>query len=186
MHMTRRDRLIEHVQRLTHLTRSIMMKRALTAVEPSPHLNFWRLIYGNQLDIAVIEWCKVFGSDSEATHWKKLVRTTDHARFGTELLTSIRMTGSDWTSYWKEMKLYRDNLAAHHNSAKRVPYYPKLDIALRSSYFHYRYVIGELRLLGEAGFPDDLEDYCANFEALAKEIATKAIMATRTVKESVR
>jgi hypothetical protein len=32
-----------------------MMKRALTAVDPNPHLNFWRLIQGNQLDIAVLE-----------------------------------------------------------------------------------------------------------------------------------
>jgi hypothetical protein len=168
------------------LTRSIMMKRALTAVEPNPHLNFWRLIYGNQLDVAVIEWCKVFGADSEATHWKKIVPTRDHARFRADLLASTGMTSSNWESYWKEMKLYRDNLAAHHNSENRVARYPKLDMALRSSYFHYQYVIGELRQLGESGFPNDLEEYCVNFESLAEEIATKAITATRAVKESVR
>jgi hypothetical protein len=184
--MTRREKLIEHLGRLVHVTRSIMMKRALTAVDPDPHLNFWRLIYGNQLDIAVVEWCKIFGSDSEATHWKKVVPTVDHGRFRTDLLVSAGIAGRAWTSYWKEMKTYRDNLAAHHNSAVRVPNFPKLDVALKSSYFYYRYVIKELRALGEARFPDDLEAYCINFESLAREVAANAIAATATIKERVQ
>lgn len=183
--MTRRDRLIEQVERLTHLARTIMMKRMLTDVEPNPHLNFWRLIYGNQLDIAVIEWCKLFGSDSEATHWKKIVPKTDHLRYRAGLLASIGATETTWATYWKEMKKYRDNMAAHQNSLARVPRFPKLDMALKSSYYHYRYVIGRLRGLGVRRFPDDLDVYCAEFASLAKEIATKAIAATSTVKERV-
>jgi hypothetical protein len=184
--MIRRDRLIEHLGRLVHLTRSIMMKRALTAVDPNPHLNFWRLIYGNQLDIAVIEWCKVFGSDGEATHWKKVVPTIYHVRFRNDLLASAGIAGGAWTSYWKEMKTYRDNLAVHHNSAIRIPEFPKLDIALKSSYFYYAHLIKEMRQLGETRFPDDLEAYCIEFELLAREVAASAIAATAIIEERVR
>jgi hypothetical protein len=108
--MTRREQLIDHVFRLIHLTRSVMIMRALTAVDPNPHLNFWRLIQGNQLDIAVLEWCKVFGSDNEATHWKKIVPSADHNQFRNDLLVSAGIAAGEWTNYWKVMKRYRDNL----------------------------------------------------------------------------
>jgi hypothetical protein len=44
-------------------------------------LNFWRLIYGNLMDMAVIEWCKLFGSDSEEhqpAHWKNIIPEAEH------------------------------------------------------------------------------------------------------------
>ena len=88
--MTRREQLIDHVFRLIHLTRSVMMKRALTAVDANPHLNFWRLIQGNQLDIAVLEWCKVFGSENEATHWKEMKRYRDNLQCTTMYAFTLR------------------------------------------------------------------------------------------------
>jgi len=181
----RRDRLVEHLQRVTHLTRSVMLKRALTAAEPKPCLNFWRLIYGSQLDIAVIEWCKLFGSDAEATHWKKLVPESNHAAFRSTLLTSIGRSPNEWKHYWHEMKKYRDNIAAHHNSSTRVNNYPRLDIALSSSYFYYNYLIVELRAAGVREYPDSLKSYAVEFRLLADKVAVKAIAATNSIKESV-
>jgi len=165
--------------------RSVGLKRPLTAIDPRPRLNFWRLIYGNQLDIAVIEWCKVFGSDAEATHWKKIVPMDGHGRFRSNLLAYARLTPGAWARYWKEMKEYRDNLAAHHNSAVRIPNFPKLDVALDSSIFYYTYIIGELRQLGDGRFPDDLKEYSVEFELLARKVAVKAIASTQKFKESV-
>jgi hypothetical protein len=183
--MTRHDRLSEHLQRLVHVVRSVGLKRSLTAIDPRPRLNFWRLIYGNQLDIAVIEWCKVFGSDAEATHWKNIVPMDGHGRFRSDLLAYARLTPGAWARYWKEMKEYRDNLAAHHNSAVRIPNFPKLDVALDSSIFYYTYIIGELRQLGDGRFPDDLKEYSVEFELLARKVAVKAIASTQKFKESV-
>ena len=71
--LSRRDAIGAHRAGLVYLVRSAAIKRALTAVDAKPRLNFWRLIYGNQLDVAVLEWCKIFGSDGEATHWKGVV-----------------------------------------------------------------------------------------------------------------
>lgn len=112
--MNRREELTAHLFRLVHLARSAEMKLVLTVVDPEPRLNFWRLIHGNQLDTAVLEWCKVFGSDGEATHWKKIIPATDHNQFRSSLLASLGISADVWATYWNEMKAYRDNLVAHH------------------------------------------------------------------------
>lgn len=35
--------------------------------------NFWTGINGNCLDIAVLEWCKLFADRKDPHHWKKIV-----------------------------------------------------------------------------------------------------------------
>ena len=183
--MSRRKELTAHLFRLVHLARSAEMKLALTEVDPEPHLNFWRLIHGNQLDIAVLEWCKVFGSDGEATHWKKIVPPSDHDQFRDGLFGAAGVTAKEWEAYWNAMKKYRDNLVAHHIELNKVDNYPVLDLALKSSCFYYSYLIKELRSLGETRYPDDLQVYCREFESQAREIATAAVAATAAIKERV-
>lgn len=183
--MTRREELTAHLFRLVYLARSAEMKRALTQVAPEPHLNFWRLIHGNQLDIVVLEWCKVFGSDGEATHWKKIVPPANQDRFRDDLLAAVGVTADEWAAYWKEMKAYRDNLVAHHIELKRVANYPVLDLAIKSSFFYYSYLIQELRSLGETRYPDDLQIYCGAFANQTREIAAAAVASTATIKERV-
>jgi hypothetical protein len=183
--MSRHEELIAHLFRLVHLARSAEMKRVLTAVDPEPRLSFWRLILGNQLDIAVLEWCKVFGSDGEATHWKTIVPAGNHDQFRNDLLAAVGVTADAWAGYWNHMKGYRDSLVAHHIELSRVFQYPVLDLALKSSFFYYGYLINELRSLGETRYPSDLQTYCAAFEAQAREIATQAIAATAAMNERV-
>jgi hypothetical protein len=161
------------------------MKRALTAVDPDPPLNFWRLFHGNQLDIAVLEWCKVFGSDAEPTHWKKVVPTTGQDAFRASMLAELGINAGAWTAYWEEMKAYRDSLIAHHFEVPRLDQYPDLGLALKSAYFYYRRLIGELRDLGENKYPDDLAEYSKRFEAQAIDIARRAVAATKDMKEQV-
>lgn len=181
----RKKKLTTHLFRLVHLARSAEMKRALTTIDPQPGLNFWRLIHGNQLDVAVLEWCKVFGSDGEETHWKKIVPSTEQDLFRNNLFTSLGITPEQWATYWTEMKEYRDSLVAHHIELNGVQSYPDLDIALRSSFFYYSYLIRELRSLGETKYPDDLQTYCIAFERQACEIAELAMAATAKVNERV-
>ncbi len=183
--MTRRKELTAHLFRLVHLARSTEMKRALTEVDPKPHLNFWRLIHGNQLDIAVLEWCKVFGSDGEATHWKKIVPPASHDQFRDSLFAAVGVTAEEWVAYWNEMKTYRDNQVAHHIELNTDSNYPVLDLALKSSFFYYSYLIKELRSLGETRYPDDLQTYCEAFEKQAREIAATAAASTAAIKERV-
>lgn len=186
--MSRRAELIRrHINRLVDLARSAHLKRVLTSVEREPSLNFWRVIYGNLLDVAVLEWCKIFGTDDQPTHWKKIVCASDQAAFRKNLLVALKIDESAWSAYWREMQNYRNEHVAHHVVPSNVSRYPMLDIALASSYFYYKYLVGELRKLDDVSkFPSDLESYCERFAALAKEAATKALTATSGMLETVR
>lgn len=183
--MASREDLIRHIDRLVRIVRSAKMKCVLSVVDPNPALNFWRVIHGDELDIAVLEWCKVFGTNTEHTHWKAIIPDDDQARFRADLLVTLGINDAAWSDYWSQMKTYRDTLVAHHIEVEDVWHYPILDLALRSSYFYYAYLITQLRALGDRRFPDDLKDYAESFEAQAKEVAQRAINATSTIKEQV-
>lgn len=181
--MATKDKLLAHITRLGNVVRSAQLKRALSSVDPNPALNFWRLIYGDLLDVAVLEWCKIFGTDTEPTHWKNVV--PDPSSFRNALLAALKVDQAAWATYWDEMKTYRDTLIAHHVDASPVTHYPALDFALESSYFYYSYLIKELRKLGDTRFPDDLRDYSARFADQAKSIAEVALAATAKIREQV-
>ncbi|MBK8768212.1 MAG: hypothetical protein IPM01_27935 [Burkholderiaceae bacterium] len=180
------DELRAQLFRLVHIARSIAMKRAMTAVCDSPRLNFWRLIFGSQLDVAVLEWCKVFGSDAEATHWKKAVNTSERSGYRSGLLAAIEIDELAWSDYWEKMKAYRDSFVAHHVENGAVANYPELEIALKSSAFHYKHVLSQLRERGQGRYPDDLMKYYTEFEAQSFQIARAAFAATAGIEESVR
>ncbi len=181
--MAAKDTLIAHVLRLLDVVRSAQLKRSLTAIEAQPALNFWRMIYGNLLDVAVLEWCKIFGAHAEPTHWKNMV--TNHDSFRKGLLAALKVDEGTWVAYWEEMTNYRNELIAHHVENGNVDNYPELDLALESSYYYYEYLIKELRGLGESKYPDDLRAYAERFAVQATEIATKALSATAEMAEKV-
>jgi hypothetical protein len=181
--MARKDDLIAHVYRLVGVARSAHLKRALAEVEPKPGLNFWRLIYGNLLDVAVLEWCKLFGTDAEPTHWKKVI--ADHDTFRSGLLAALKIQETVWTAYWEEMKYYRDNRVSHNVEDVDLERWPRLDLALESSYYYYARLIKELRDLGETKYPDDLREYGERFAAQAIAIAKTALSSTSGITEKV-
>lgn len=96
----RRKQLEAHLEHCVHLLRSALIKRAITAIDFDPHLNFWRLILGNHMDIAVLEWCKLFGSHRESTHWKTIVPNEDHDFFRDNLFAYVGITPDEWGIYW--------------------------------------------------------------------------------------
>jgi hypothetical protein len=183
--MTRRAVLTDHAQRLVAVVRNAHLKRALASVDPQPSLHFWCITYGNLLDVSVLEWCKVFGTNAEPTHWRRVIKDKNHDAFRKGLLVALGITSAEWIAYWKEMKNYRDKLAAHYIDDGTVHAYPNLTLAITSSCFYYAHLIKELRALGEKRFPEDLSTYGARFEAQAKDIAKTALAATSVHKEQV-
>jgi len=177
--------LIQHIERLRDLVRSAHLKRALAAVDADPKLNFWRIIYGNLLDSAVLEWCKIFGTDDEPTHWKSIVPIEEHDSFRQKLLDHLGIENATWREYWNEMKAYRNNHVSHSNAQNRSERYPQLDLALKASYFYYDHLIKELRALGCSSYPDDLVTYCTAFFGQAEAVAKVAIRSTSGMTEVV-
>lgn len=172
--------------------RNVHLKRAVHAVQPRPHLNFWRVIYGNFLDMAVIEWCKLFGSDHldhQPVHWKNVVPQAEQDTFRQQLLVELGMSLPEWRAYWNHLKDYRDNHAAHFNETflapQNNPTYPDFDIALRAAFFYYRWILDHMDTDARRRYPADIEEYCARFSELAETVAQSALQATSDIEESV-
>ncbi|WP_322026690.1 hypothetical protein [Burkholderia sp. BCC1977] len=185
--MATQERLTGALQVVVNLTRCVALKRALAAVEPDPALNFWRVLHGNLLDIVVLEWCKLFGSDDEEhqqVHWKNVI--ADEEEFRTGLFAHLGIDQDLWRTYWQQMKAYRDQHVAHLDFNRRdVTHYPDLGSSMSSAVYYYGRLIQELRALGETRFPDDLSGYYDAFQAQSIEIAQTATASTRDFTESV-
>lgn len=195
-----REALDHAVMVLAAVIRNIHLKRVLHAIDPAPRLNFWRLTYGNLLDMAVIEWCKLFGSDHkehQPVHWKNTIPKEEHDAFRRGLLIHLGVTLDDWRKYRGEVKDYRDNYAAHLSGPSLCPenkapgarsngHYPKLGMALEASNYYYDQLLARLAAAGfQHHYPLDMREYCERFEAQARKAAIKAIAATADMVEEV-
>jgi len=183
-------------QIVASVVRNIRLRRVLHDIDPDPPLNFWRLMYGNAFDMAVVDWCKLFGSDNpgqQPVHWKNVVSNTDQPSFRVGLLAAVEMTEAQWLEYWRELKRYRDNHAAHFNAGYllpnaggRVPTFPDLIPALEATYCYYNWLLAELNAnAGSHHFPNDIRYYSDSFAKQAAAAANKAIASTAAMKELV-
>jgi hypothetical protein len=176
------NNLDEVKRRLVSLVRCVHVKRAVESAEPVPRLNFWLVIQGALLDVAVLDWCVLFGTDGEELHWKNVVPALDQAAFKSGLVTATGLADSEWPAFWNEMKSYRDNYVSHCGVRKPGDIYPRMEPALKSAGFYYQWLFNK-RLLN--GSPPSLDDYARDFRDLADEVAVAALDATRGILERV-
>lgn len=88
-------------------------------------------------DAAAIEWCKVFGSRDEDTHWTHVVPKERHDQVRTDLLEATQLTQAVWEKYWNSIVSYRDQMVAHHDLDATVANYPRYDVALVAANFMF-------------------------------------------------
>jgi hypothetical protein len=137
--MTPRQRLRNAGQLCLHCLRNIAYYRASQAAIPlRGESQFWRTAENNFLDIAVLEWCKLFADQSAKHHWRKVV--TDQDKFLSELLVKLSITEDIFNSHVKEMRTYRDKFIAHLDE-QNVMQIPQLDIAINSCQFLYQWIL---------------------------------------------
>lgn len=181
-----KDTLYLHILGLVSVVRCVQIKRAITECQDNPELNFWRVILGNMLDTAVLDWCRIFGTDGEPTHWKRVVPADQHDAFRTALLGKLGITAAGWAEYRDHLKVYRDEHVSHVVRPSKIQQYPSMDLALKASFHYYSYLIHEMRKpVKHDGLPDDLEAYSEEFLKQAKRIAQKAVDATDGFAEAV-
>lgn len=103
----------------------------------------FRSICNALLGDAAINWCKVFGSNAEETHWKNIV--DDHQAFRKILFSEMNTTSAEFHSYWNDMTIFRSNVIAHFNfenfSQGSVP---EFDTAIKSASIAHKYLMEEL------------------------------------------
>ncbi len=173
--------------------RNAHLKRVLSIVEPDPQLNFWRVIHGNSFDMAVIDWCKLFGSDHEdrqPVHWKNQMPNEKHDEFRKGLLAAVGLSSEGWLDYRNTVKGYRDNQAAHFNEKylqpENEPTFPDMTFAIEASYFYYESLLNIMDTQGIAyRYPRDIRAYCMRFADQATYVARGAFAATAHIEEKV-
>lgn len=117
---------------------------------------FWTTVQGNFLDIAVLEWTKLFGSYADEHHWKKVV--TDSNQFKTNMLTSCRLTDKGFSNVHKKIKVYRDHFLAHLDKDEKM-HIPHLGYAQKLIYYYYGVVYNMLEKNRRQDLPVDIEMY---------------------------
>ncbi len=102
----------EAAQIILTLLRCISMKRALHVTERD-ELNFFRLYDGCLMDVAAISWCKIFGTDAEESHWKKLFPEDERRQIRSELQSSLENLNLKFGDLWEETVSYRNKYVSH-------------------------------------------------------------------------
>jgi hypothetical protein len=66
---------------------------------------FWTLTSDAHLLRATINWCMVFGTDSNPTHWKRLT-SNDNNQFRDGLLNTLGISSDQWLQYWTSVRIF--------------------------------------------------------------------------------
>jgi hypothetical protein len=75
--------------------------------------NFWRITYNATLDIAVIDWCKLFGAYGEKTHFKNCKEERGIDNFAAQVLSVCKITENDYKALHTSIVDFRNKAAAH-------------------------------------------------------------------------
>lgn len=103
--------------------------------------NIERTISGNFMDVAVLEWCKMFGEPRhEPQHWQRVISSIEKRQeFMRGLLAALDQQKSDWRSARKHCLSYRNDFAAHLGSEPTMNI-PTLDPVWKSAAFYYDFL----------------------------------------------
>lgn len=125
------------------------------------NLHPYRTICNALIGDACINWCKVFGSDAEGTHWKNVVE--DHAHFRKVLFSELGITATEFRSYWHDMLQFRSNIIAHFNSEHfSNGYTPEFATAIASASIAHKYFRDSFPSYVDYTGPTDLAIYGAD------------------------
>ena len=84
--------------------------------ERAPFASFWRQVNGNAIDVAILDWCKLFADRSGEHHWTKVVK--NRSAFETALLRHLGTNAGAFEDYVKELRSWRNKFAGHSDPEK--------------------------------------------------------------------
>jgi hypothetical protein len=173
--MTRRERLRRTAHLCLHTLRNMAFFRASSdAQEAWTGEQFWTTAHDNFLDIAVLEWCKVFADEKRGKHhWGKVVNNADVFMLG--LLAHLKLTEPLFLEYIQGMRAYRDKFIAHLDEENQMNI-PNLSAAIKSSQYLYRWLLEEEDDCH--AYPDAPPSAVAFFKSFLAE--AKAVYAAKT------
>lgn len=109
--------------------------------------NTWRILLNSSHDVAVIQWCSLFGSNnrSNPTHWSRTPRPwiKDRRFFIEQILKPIGVPFDEWKTYHAQLLEYRNKNIAHIQVDDWYRNVPTFDIALNILFQSYRVLISD-------------------------------------------
>jgi hypothetical protein len=185
--MTEEERQIKNTYQyqivlLRNFVWQLIHHRAMKAAIHEFNQGFWRMTFSNCLDMAVLEWCKLFGANAEHQHWSKVFSNKDE--FRQHILKATGMNSGQWKKYWEELTAYRNEAVSHFFPDFKPPRYPDMEPALKSVFACYEYLLEKLDKYGvQHGFPYSLEIYANNLFKQALLYSKKAYGGTAQLEE---
>jgi len=138
MALSRKDRTRRAAILCCHCLRNIAFYRAgWNGGRPRVDREFWRNTNSGCLDIAVLEWCKLFMDRPGKHHWRKVI--DQEADFHAALLARLRLSDAEYLEYALSIKGYRDRFVAHLDEDP-VMMIPRMRIARRAVAFLYEHL----------------------------------------------
>ena len=99
--------------------------------ESNKKSEFWTRTINVYRERAVLDWCIVFGADSNETHWKKVVLDEQYQDdFRQYLRSATGITKKQIDKYWSEMTTFRNCYVAHRKDLLTYTCIPYMDQAL--------------------------------------------------------
>ena len=108
--------------------------------KPFSNDQFWINVNGNFLDIAVLEWCKLFADTRGKHQYGKVV--ADSAEFLTYALRCLNITTAEFDAYVESMKKYRNKFVAHLDELNTMDI-PSLGIAEKITKLLYQQLLAQ-------------------------------------------
>lgn len=110
---------------------------------------FWVHSINSFLNYAIIDWCKIFGTNSNEVHWKKATNI-DCLNFRQaikdEILKNTNFSFDEWKIYHNEMRNFRNTYSAHRHLSISSPV-PFLDKAHKVALVYFDFMHRELPLI---------------------------------------
>lgn len=97
--------------------------------------DFWVRLNGNFLDMATLDWCKLFADKSSAYHWSKIFKSKP--TWKTELSHHTGVPLNEMKGQVQRILTYRNKYVAHLDPPSETVYYPRTEFMLKSASFLY-------------------------------------------------
>ncbi|MCM5570063.1 hypothetical protein M6I34_06050 [Burkholderiaceae bacterium FT117] len=162
--MHSRSPALASLHRLMAFAQSVMVRRMIEGIALEPKQTFWIMTVNLLLDSAVIDWCTVFGSRAEDTHWTRVIPKERHADVRAGLLSALVLSADDWEAYQNSIVVFRDQMVAHHDLNAAVERYPHYDVAFAAADFMFT-------VIRDLADPDSLGGVPSSLDFWARTVA---------------
>ncbi len=137
-----------------HFTRNLAYHQAgIRKSNNALERDFWRIANGNFAEIAILEFCKLFGGRNEKHRWVDIVDDEENFKKQIEIKTALSF--NEFEKYVEDVKKYRDKYLSHLDDAMDLEL-PHLQVATKAVFTYYEYVVSKD---GVGAFPEDLQNF---------------------------